>query len=103
MNAFETTTKANIATRVRAIVAEHFDVDVEKIGDRSRFIDDLKADSLDTMEMIMAIEDEFGLEISDEVAERIRTVGDAIALAEQASRAEINPATQGVGIEQAEA
>jgi acyl carrier protein len=64
--------------RVRSIVAERLGVDEDKVTMDSEFIGDLNADSLDLVEVIMALEQEFNLEISDEDAENIRTVGDAV-------------------------
>ncbi|GBC76061.1 Acyl carrier protein [bacterium HR07] len=69
---------ADIADQVRQIIAEQLMVDIEEVTDDASFIEDLGADSLDTVEMIMEIEDEFGIEIPDEDAEKIQTVGKAI-------------------------
>ena len=69
---------ATTLDRVRAIVAERLGVDEDKVTMESEFIGDLNADSLDLVEVIMALEQEFGVEISDEDAEGIRTVGDAV-------------------------
>ena len=69
----------DIATRVRAIIADQLMVEPEEVTDESSFVEDLGADSLDTVELIMEFEDEFGVEISDEDAEKISTVGEAIA------------------------
>jgi acyl carrier protein len=68
----------DIGDRVKKIVVEHLGVDESKVGDTASFIDDLGADSLDTVELVMAFEEEFDLEISDDEAEKIRTVGDAV-------------------------
>ena len=65
---------SDIADKVKKIVVEHLGVDEDKVVDSASFIDDLGADSLDTVELIMAFEQEFGLEIDDEVAEKISTV-----------------------------
>jgi acyl carrier protein len=67
-----------IADRVKKIVIEHLGVEPEKVGETASFIDDLGADSLDTVELVMAFEEEFGCEIPDDAAETILTVGDAI-------------------------
>jgi acyl carrier protein len=64
--------------RVNEIIVEQLGVDPEKVKPEMRFIEDLGADSLDTVELIMALEEEYRIEISDEDAEQLRTVGDAI-------------------------
>jgi acyl carrier protein len=69
---------ANIEETVKKIVAEQLGVDLEKVVPEASFIDDLGADSLDTVELVMALEEEFDQEIPDEDAEKIRTVQDAI-------------------------
>jgi len=68
----------NIAERVKKIVVEHLGVDESKVSEGASFIDDLGADSLDTVELVMAFEEEFGVEIPDDAAEKILTVKDAI-------------------------
>ncbi len=68
----------DIAERVKKIVVEHLGVDETKVSDTASFIDDLGADSLDTVELVMAFEEEFGCEIPDDAAEKIVTVKDAI-------------------------
>ena len=72
----------DISSKVRKIVADHLGIDEAKVNDDSSFIDDLGADSLDTVELVMAFEEEFGAEISDSEAEKILTVGDAIKFIE---------------------
>jgi acyl carrier protein len=69
---------SDIADRVKKIVIEHLGVDAEKVTESASFIDDLGADSLDTVELVMAFEEEFGVEIPDDAADTILTVGDAI-------------------------
>ena len=77
---------SDIADRVRKIVVEHLGVEEDKVVDNASFIDDLGADSLDTVELVMAFEEEFGVEIPDDIAEKILTVNDAIGhLSEAAS------------------
>ncbi|MDA0703793.1 MAG: acyl carrier protein [Proteobacteria bacterium] len=68
----------DVANRVKKIVVEHLGVDEEKVTENAKFIDDLGADSLDTVELVMAFEEEFGCEIPDEAAENIVTVKDAV-------------------------
>ena len=76
---------SEIEDRVKKIVVEHLGVEESKIQSDSKFIDDLGADSLDTVELVMAFEEEFGSEISDSEAEKILTVGDAIKFIESKS------------------
>ena len=66
----------------KKIVADHLGIDEAKVTEESSFIDDLGADSLDTVELVMAFEEEFGSEISDSEAEKILTVGDAVKFIE---------------------
>ena len=68
----------DISARVKKIVVEHLGVDEDKVTDGASFIDDLGADSLDTVELVMAFEEEFGCEIPDDAAETILTVKNAI-------------------------
>ena len=75
----------DVSNKVKKIVADHLGVDEAKVTDESSFIDDLGADSLDTVELVMAFEEEFGSEISDNEAEKILTVGDAIKFIENQS------------------
>ena len=67
-----------VSDRVKAIIAEQLGVKLEEVTDTASFIEDLGADSLDTVELVMALEEEFGIEIPDEDAEKIATVRDAI-------------------------
>jgi acyl carrier protein len=76
---------SDVAERVKKIVVEHLGVEADKVVDSANFIDDLGADSLDTVELVMAFEEEFGVEIPDDQAETIVTVGDAIKYLEKAS------------------
>ena len=75
----------DVSSKVKKIVVDHLGVDEDKVKDESSFIDDLGADSLDTVELVMAFEEEFGSEISDSEAEKILTVGDAIKFIESKS------------------
>ena len=72
----------DVNAMVKKIVADHLGVDQQKVTDEASFIDDLGADSLDTVELVMAFEEEFGSEISDNEAEKILTVGDAVKFIE---------------------
>ncbi len=67
------------AERVREIIVEQLGVNAEQVTDGAKFVEDLGADSLDTVELVMALEEEFGTEIPDEEAEKLTTVGEAIA------------------------
>ncbi|MFZ5800750.1 MAG: acyl carrier protein [Candidatus Omnitrophota bacterium] len=71
------------ADKIRAIIAEQLGVKIEEVTPQASFIDDLGADSLDTVELVMALEEEFGIEIPDEDAEKMTTVGDAIKYIEE--------------------
>jgi acyl carrier protein len=75
---------SDIAERVKKIVIDHLGVDAEKVSEGASFIDDLGADSLDTVELVMAFEEEFGVEIPDDAADSILTVGDAVKFIEKA-------------------
>ncbi len=72
-----------VLDRVKEIIAEQLGVKKEEVTDSAKFIDDLGADSLDTVELVMALEEEFGVEIPDEDAEKMATVGEAIKYIEQ--------------------
>jgi acyl carrier protein len=67
-----------VEDKIKDLVAEHLGVSMDEVVPEASFIDDLGADSLDIVELVMAIEEEFGLEISDDDAEKIQTIGDAI-------------------------
>ena len=72
----------DISGKVKKMVADHLGIEEQKVTEEANFIDDLGADSLDTVELVMAFEEEFGSEISDSEAEKILTVGDAIKFIE---------------------
>ena len=72
----------DVSSKVKKMVADHLAIDETKVVDEANFIDDLGADSLDTVELVMAFEEEFGSDISDSEAEKILTVGDAIKFIE---------------------
>ncbi len=73
----------NIAAKVKEIIINELGVDPEKVTPEASFVDDLGADSLDTVELVMAFEEEFTIDIPDEDAEQMRTVGDAISYIEK--------------------
>ena len=75
----------DVSSKVKKMVSDHLGIDENKVAEESNFIDDLGADSLDTVELVMAFEEEFGSEISDSEAEKILTVGDAIKFIESKS------------------
>ena len=68
----------DVSSKVKKIVVDHLGIDEAKVTDESSFIDDLGADSLDTVELVMAFEEKFGIEIPDDAAETIQTVQNAI-------------------------
>ena len=76
-----------VSDRVKAIIAEQLGVKLEEVNDTASFIEDLGADSLDTVELVLALEEEFGIEIPDEDAEKMTTVGDSIRYIEQKASA----------------
>jgi acyl carrier protein len=76
---------SDIAERVKKIVVDHLGVDEGKVTESASFIDELGADSLDTVELVMAFEEEFGVEIPDDAAEKILTVKDAIDFIQEQS------------------
>ncbi len=76
---------SEIQDQVKKIVVDHLGIDESKVVPEAKFIDDLGADSLDTVELVMAFEEEFGSEISDSDAEKILTVGDAVKFIENKS------------------
>ena len=75
----------DVSNKVKKMVSDHLGIEEAKVVDEANFIDDLGADSLDTVELVMAFEEEFGSEISDSEAEKILTVGDAIKFIENKS------------------
>lgn len=77
---------SEIASRVKAIIADKLNVDENEVTENAEFTKDLGADSLDTVELIMEFEKEFGITIPDDQAEKIATVGDAIAFIENAGK-----------------
>src|SRR3954447_10917782 len=77
---------SDVAERVKKIVAAHLGVEAAKVTENASFIDDLGADSLDTVELVMAFEEEFGCEIPDDAAETILTVGDATKFLEKSAK-----------------
>jgi acyl carrier protein len=77
---------SDVAERVKKIVVEHLGVELEKVVDKANFIDDLGADSLDIVELVMAFEEEFGIEIPDDAAESILTVGDAVKFLDEKTK-----------------
>lgn len=76
---------SDVADRVKKIVVEHLRVDADKVTEKASFIDDLGADSLDQVELVMAFEEEFGVEIPDDAAETIQTFGDATSFLTKAT------------------
>jgi acyl carrier protein len=80
---YEVRAMSDIGERVKKIVVEHLGVEADKVTEGASFIDDLGADSLDTVELVMAFEEEFGCEIPDDAAETILTVGDAVKFLEK--------------------
>ena len=77
---------SDIENRVKKIVVEHLGIDESKVVETASFIDDLGADSLDTVELVMAFEEEFDCEIPDDAAENIQTVKDAIDFLKENSK-----------------
>jgi acyl carrier protein len=73
---------SDVFERVKSIVVKHLETSPDKVTDKASFIDDLGADSLDNVELVMAFEEEFGVEIPDDAAEHIQTVGDAVKFIE---------------------
>jgi len=80
----EDNTMSDIADRVKKIVVEHLGVEEDKVVENASFIDDLGADSLDTVELVMAFEEEFGIEIPNDAAENIQSFGDAVKFISEA-------------------
>ena len=77
---------SDVAERVKKIVVEHLGVEASKVVENAHFIEDLGADSLDTVELVMAFEEEFGIEIPDDAAEKIQTIKDAIGFIQSQSK-----------------
>ncbi len=77
----------SIEEKVRDIIVDQLGVNVEQVVKEARFIEDLGADSLDTVELVMAFEEEFSIEVPDEEAEKLQTVGDVVTYVEEHSQA----------------
>src|SRR5215218_674890 len=82
---------SDVAERVKKIVVEHLGVEAAQVKEEAKFIDDLGADSLDTVELVMAFEEEFAIEIPDDAAEKIQTVGDAIGFIKSNAKSRSSP------------
>ena len=80
------TTGKSVFDRVKDIIVEQLGVNPDQVKSEARFIEDLAADSLDTVELVMAFEEEFGAEIPDEDAEKLQTVGDAVRYIEERTK-----------------
>ena len=78
----------SVEERVKSIIVEQLGVDAEEVNPDASFVEDLGADSLDTVELIMAFEEEFGVEISDDEAEKIRKVKDAVEYIDKHTKAQ---------------
>lgn len=74
---------SGIGDKIKSVIAEQLGVKPEEVTDQAKFVDDLGADSLDTVELVMALEEEYGIEIPDEDAEKLTTVGDAMKYIEE--------------------
>ncbi len=74
---------SGISEKIKGVIAEQLGVKSEEVTDQAKFVDDLGADSLDTVELVMALEEEYGVEIPDEDAEKLTTVGEAIKYIEK--------------------
>ena len=74
---------SGISEKIKGVIAEQLGVKPEEVTDQAKFVDDLGADSLDTVELVMALEEEYGVEIPDEDAEKLTTVGEAIKYIEE--------------------
>jgi len=74
---------SSAAEKIKSVIAEQLGVKAEEVTDNAKFVDDLGADSLDTVELVMALEEEYGVEIPDEDAEKLTTVGEAIKYIEE--------------------
>src|SRR5439155_9096486 len=81
------TSMSSVDERVKSIIVEQLGVDADEVTPEASFVEDLGADSLDTVELIMAFEEEFGVEISDDEAEKIRKVKDAVEYIEKRAKA----------------
>jgi len=74
---------SGISEKIKSVIAEQLGVKPDEVTDQAKFVDDLGADSLDTVELVMALEEEYGIEIPDEDAEKLTTVGEAIKYIEE--------------------
>ena len=74
---------SSVGEKIKAVIAEQLGVKPEEVTEQAKFVDDLGADSLDTVELVLALEEEYGVEIPDEDAEKLTSVGDAIKYIEE--------------------